>query len=59
MNALQILLGGALVLGYAYVESRGMVFSGGDERPRPGYVGGGSRGGGGIFVWGSGYRGGK
>lgn len=61
MSILHAVFGLVLVGGYLAVEQRGMVFSGTDERPAPPSVRGGSgRGsGGGVFFFGSGYRGGK
>lgn len=63
-----LLAGGALMVGYLAMETRGVVFSGTDSKPAiyssRGRRGGRSstrrgRGGGGVFFWGSGYRGGK
>lgn len=64
---LYLLAGGALLVGYLAIESRGVVFAGTDAKPSiySSRRSGGSsssrrgRGGGGVFFWGSGYRGGK
>jgi len=56
---LYVLVGAGLLVGYLGAEMRGMIWSGTDTFP--GYSSGGSgrSGGGGVFFWGSGYRGGK
>jgi hypothetical protein len=61
VSKLYLLAGGALLVGYLAIETRGMVFSGTDSKPSLYSGGGGSggRGGGGVIFWGSGYRGGK
>ena len=59
---LYMLVGAGLLVGYVGAELRGTVYSGTDARPSPyasGSSGSGRSGGGGVFVWGSGYRGGK
>ena len=60
MSKLYLLAGGALLVAYLGIETRGMVFSGTDAKPSI-YDRGGGRGsgGGGVIFWGSGYRGGK
>lgn len=60
MSILQGILVSLALACYFGVETRGMVFSGTDERPSRAVRSGGSRGGGGgVFFWGTGYRGGK
>jgi hypothetical protein len=58
MSKLYLIAGGALLIGYLAMETRGLVFSGTDTKPSI-YSGGGGRGGGGAVFWGTGYRGGK
>lgn len=60
MSVLQGILVAVVLVGYIGAEARGMVFSSTDGRPSPTVQGGRSRGGGGgVFFWGTGYRGGK
>jgi hypothetical protein len=59
MAKLYLLAGGALLVGYLAIESRGVVFSGTDSKPSMVDGSRGGRGGGGTFFWGTGYRGGK
>lgn len=63
MNVLYYVVGIGLLVSYAGTQFRGAVFSGSDSRSAitaaSGGRSGGSRGGGGVFFWGSGYRGGK
>ena len=59
MSKLYLIAGGALLVAYLGIETRGMVFSGTDVKPSIYDSTGGGRGGGGVFFWGSGYRGGK
>lgn len=63
MAKIYLLLGTGLIVTYCTWEVRGVVFSGTDTRPSmsSGSSGGrsGRSGGGGVFFWGSGYRGGK
>ncbi len=66
-SKMYLAIGATVLFGYFVTEMRGTVFSGTDSRPSPssgrsGKGGRGSgrrRGGGGVFFFGSGYRGGK
>ncbi len=64
MAKFYLLMGAGLIATYFTWEVRGTVFSGTDARPSlsSGQSSGGRSGrsgGGGVFFWGSGYRGGK
>lgn len=65
MTKLYLLLGAGLITTYFTWEVRGKVFSGTDKRPSvyssrsSSGTSGRRSGGGGVFFWGSGYRGGK